>query len=137
MTNLAPAPAITKSIVIDRPATEVFDYLADARNWPQWSVVNVLGIDASDDPQWWQMTTPRGPGLLRIRSDTATGLLDHDFKDPQAAWTVPARVVQDGRGAAFLITFFKPAILDDEEFERQAALVDVELATLKRVLEST
>jgi hypothetical protein len=55
---------------------------------------------------------------------------------PQASWTVPARVVPNGRGAEFLITFFKPDVLDDAESDRQAALVDTELATLKPVLES-
>lgn len=136
MTDTAPARSITKSVTIDRPAAEVHAYLADARNWPQWSVVNVIAIEASEDPGWWQMTTPRGAGQLRIRADAETGLLDHDFRDPQAAWTVPARVVANGRGAEFLMTFFQPAVLDDGEFDRQAALIDVELATLQKILEN-
>jgi hypothetical protein len=69
------------------------------------------------DPDWWQLTTPRGAGQLRIRAGAETGLLDHDFRDPQAAWSVPARVVANGRGADFLITFFQPAVLDDDEFD--------------------
>jgi hypothetical protein len=68
--------------------------------------------------------------------DASTGRLDHDFRDPQASRTVPAQVVPNGRGAEFLITFFQPGALDDAEFDRQAVLVDTELATLKRVLES-
>lgn len=130
-----PVRAITKSVAVDRPHTEVFAYLADAANWPQWSVVNVLAIEADEEQGWWRLDTPHGPGRLRIRADAATGVLDHDWRDPQAAWTVPARVVPNGRGAQFLITFFQPPVLDDEEFERQADLVDTELATLKRVLE--
>lgn len=136
MPEPAPARSLTKSVAIDRPVPEVYDYLADARNWPQWSIVNVLTIEPTSDPDWWQMTTPHGPGKLRIRGDAATGLLDHDFRDPQAAWTVPARAVPNGRGTEFLITFFQPPALDDEEFHRQAALVDTELATLKKILES-
>jgi hypothetical protein len=54
----------------------------------------------------------------------------------KAAWTVPARVVANGRGAEFLITFFQPAVLDDDEFDRQAALVDTELAALQKILQS-
>jgi hypothetical protein len=134
--DTAPARSITKSVTIDRPADEVHAYLADALNWPQWSVVNVLAVEASPDPDWWQMTTPRGTGQLRIRADAQTGLLDHDFRDPQAAWTVPARVVPNGRGTQFLITFFQPAVLDDDEFDRQAALIDTELATLQTILQS-
>jgi hypothetical protein len=136
MPEPAPARSVTKSVAIDRPAAQVHEYLADARNWPEWSVVNVLEIQASNDPGWWKMTTTRGQGQLRIRADAFTGLLDHDFRDPQASWTVPARVVPNGRGAEFFITFFQPGALDDAEFDRQTALVDTELATLKRVLES-
>jgi hypothetical protein len=82
------------------------------------------------------MTTPRATGQLRIRADAPTGLLDHDFRDPQASWTVPAPVVPNGRGGEFLITFVQPAVLDADEFDRQAALVDTELAKLKDILES-
>jgi hypothetical protein len=134
MTDTPPARSITKSVTIDRPAPGVHSYPADARNWPPWSIVNVLAIEAGADPGWWRMTTPRGTGQLRIRADAQTGLLDHDFRDPQASWTVPARVVPNGRGAEFLITFFQPAVLDDDEFE--AALIDTELAKLKDNLES-
>jgi hypothetical protein len=136
MTDTAPARSITKSVTIDRPASEVHSYLSDARNWPQWSIVNVLAIESGTHPGWWQMTTPRGHGELRIRADAATGLLDHDFRDPQASWTVPARVVPNGRGAEFLITFFQPPALDDDEFDRQAALLDTELAALKNILQN-
>ena len=82
------------------------------------------------------MRTPRGMGERRIRGDAATGLLDHDFRDPQAAWTVPARVVANGRGALFMTTFLRPPAFSEEEFDRQAALVDQVLAALKRILEA-
>ena len=131
----APARSVTKSVAIDRPPEAVFTYLADARNWPRWAIVNVLAVEPGSEPGWWTMTTPRGTGELRIRGQAATGLLDHDFRDPQAAWTVPARVVPNGRGAEFLMTFFQPPVLDDEEFDRQALLVDTELAALKDILE--
>ncbi len=65
MTDTAPARSITKSVTIDRPAPDVHSYLADARNWPQWSIVNVLAIEAGADPGWWQMTT-----TVRRRSST-------------------------------------------------------------------
>ena len=59
MTDTPPARSITKSVSIDRPAPGVHSYLADARNWPRWSIVNVLAIEAGADPGWWRMTTPR------------------------------------------------------------------------------
>jgi hypothetical protein len=37
-------------VTIDRPVADVHSYLADARNWPQWFIVNVLAIEAGTDP---------------------------------------------------------------------------------------
>jgi hypothetical protein len=49
---------------------------------------------------------------------------------------VPARVVRNGDGAEFLITFFQPPGFTDEFFDAQIALVDLELAKLKEILEA-
>jgi len=37
------------------------------------------------------------------------------FCDPQAAWTVPARVVPNGRGAEFGLTATRPARRDNND----------------------
>jgi hypothetical protein len=55
---------------------------------------------------------------------------------PQASWTVPARVVRNGDGAEFMITFFQPPGFTDAFFDEQIALVDVELAKLRELLEA-
>jgi uncharacterized protein YndB with AHSA1/START domain len=48
----APARSVTKSVTIDRPAAEVHAFLADAANWPQWAVINVLAAEPSAEPGW-------------------------------------------------------------------------------------
>jgi hypothetical protein len=135
----APARSATRSVTIDRPVAEVHAYLADAANWPQWAIINVLAVERSGEPGWWMMATPEGPGEIRIRADATSGVLDHDFRfdpdDPTAIATVPARVVVNGRGAEFLMTIFQPAEVDDDEFDRLLTSLDTELATLKQVLE--
>lgn len=45
--------------------------------------------------------------------------IDHDFVDPQARWTVPARVIANGNGAEFIITFFLPPRFQNAFFEEQ------------------
>ena len=82
------------------------------------------------------MQTPNGAARLRIRPDKSSGTLDHDFHSPEAQWTVPARVVPNGSGSLFTITFFQPPVFSDDVFDQQTALVDQELATLKRLLEA-
>ena len=133
----APSRAVTKAVAIDRAPDKVFAFLADAANWPRWAVVNVLDIARADEPGWWRMTTPRGPGRLRIAAEAARGLLDHEFVSDEAHWQVPARVVANGRGTLFMMTFFQPKGFADPVFDQQIALVDRELATLKSVLEGS
>jgi hypothetical protein len=132
----APTRCVTMSVTIDRPAAEVHAFLADAANWPRWAVTNVLAAEPGAEPGWWKIATPQGPAEIRIRADAATGVCDHDFRDADGTWPVPARVVANGRGAEFSMTLFQPAGMDDAEFDRLLAPVEIELATLKRVLES-
>lgn len=135
-----PAPtlarSITKSIAIPRPPAEVFAYLADLHHWPAWAIVNVKAVHPRPGEEWWDMITPHGQALLRLRPDPRHGILDHDFRDPQASWTVPARVVPNGDGATFMMTFFQPPSFSDVFFDEQMHLVDIELATLKELLEA-
>jgi hypothetical protein len=82
------------------------------------------------------MVTPRGAARLRMRAGASHGILDHDFRDPQANWTVYSRVIPNGSGAEFMITFFQPPSFSDEFFDEQIKLVDNELAKLKEILEA-
>jgi hypothetical protein len=126
----------TKTVRIDCDPRAAFDFLADLGNWPRWAVVNVKSTCRTNDPEWWEMITPRGTARLRMRADASYGILDHDFVDPQARWTVPARVIRNGDGAEFMITFFQPPNFTDAFFDEQVALVDIELAKLKEILEA-
>jgi hypothetical protein len=128
--------SITKSVRIDCAPKSAFEFLADLGNSPRWAVVNVKSTRRADDPEWWDMVTPRGATRLRMRADASQGILDHDFVDPQASWTAPARVIANDAGAEFIITFFQPPGFTDAFFDEQIQLVDVELATLKGLLEA-
>ncbi len=128
--------SITKTVQIDCAPERAFAFLADLGNWPRWAVVNVKSTSPSGDPEWWDMITPHGTARLRMRADARYGILDHDFVDPQANWTVPARVIANGSGAEFMITFFQPPSFADPFFDEQIKLVDVELKALKTILEA-
>ena len=106
---------ITKTVSINAPVERVFTYLANAKNWPQWAVVNVKTVSPRDD-DWWDMTTPAWRAKLRIRANAEYGILDHDFEATDASRTVPARVVPNGAGSEFMITFFQPPHFTDAFF---------------------
>lgn len=127
--------SITKTVRIGCDPQAAFDFLANLGNWPRWAVVNILSTRRTNDPDWWDMVTPRGTARLRMRADASHGILDHDFVDAQASWTVPARVIRNGEGAEFMITFFQPHGFTDTFFDDQIQLVDIEMAKLKELLE--
>lgn len=128
--------SITKTVRIACDPRTAFDFVADLGSWPRWAVVNVRSTRRSDDSGWWEMATPRGEARIRMRADARHGILDHDFVDPQASWTVPARVIANGGGAEFMITFFRPPGFTDDDCDEQIKLVDRELARLKEPLEA-
>ncbi|MGW7382777.1 hypothetical protein [Streptomyces sp. NPDC054794] len=133
---MSTALSITKTVSIDRPFADVYAFLADPANWSKWAVVNIRSIEPTADPDWWQMSTPVGPARLRMHADAELGILDHDYADDTASWRVPARVVPNGDGAEFMMTFYQPPTFGREFFVQQVDLVDTELATLKKILES-
>ena len=126
--------SVTKTVSINRDVKTVFFFLADAANWPRWAIVNVKSVKPAGR-DWWEVETPDGRARLRIRADDGQGILDHDFQAADAQWTVPARVVANGDGSEFVITFFQPPAFSDEHFDQQVALVDQELAQLKVLME--
>ena len=82
------------------------------------------------------MKIPMGQAKLRIRPDASTGRLDHVVHAHGASWTVQARVVTNGDGSEFMMTFFQPPTFGDDFFKLQINLVDSELAKLKQIMES-
>ena len=126
---------VTKTIFANCPASKLFRFLANAENWPQWAIHNVLAIRPGNDG-WWLLETPQGPGRLRIRANERQGILDHEFIDAQECrWDVPARVVAVEDGSLFMLTLRKPGPMPTDVFEIGMKLLDEELAVLKRVVE--
>lgn len=126
--------SITKSIDINVNINNVFEFISNPLNWPKWAVVNLKSISEGKDG-WYEMETRQGRGQLKMLAEKTHGILDHLWKDTQASWVVPARVVQNDMGCTFIITFFKPSVMSDEMFEFASGELDVELAMLKKILE--
>jgi Polyketide cyclase / dehydrase and lipid transport len=126
--------SITKSIDLRVTPARAFDFLSDPVNWPKWAIVNMKSVKSGSDG-WYETETRQGKGQLKMLSNKALGLLDHAWKDPQASWTVPARVVPNGEGCTFLMTFFQPPVMDDKAFDAASKEVEAELTKLKEILE--
>lgn len=128
--------SITKSVDLRVSPDRAFDFLSNLENWPQWAIINMKSVRPARDG-WHDTETRHGKGQLKMLSNKQFGLLDHIWKDPQASWTVPARIIPNGDGCTFLMTFFQPPVLDDRAFDAAARELDTELTRLKDLLEAT
>jgi hypothetical protein len=81
--------------------------------------------------------TPQGAPWLRFAPPNRHGVLDHAVTLPDGSIVaVPMRVVPNATGAEVLFTLLSQPAMSAVDFERDAALVTADLATLKRLLES-
>ena len=126
---------LTKTVNIKASTNKVWDYVNDLSKWAEWAIHNVNRVRQGDNG-FWLVDGPRGTSKVEMKSDKATGILDHDFIDPgEGHWSVPCRVVAGNLGSHFMITFTKPEQMPDEAFEMGMTLLDEELLKLKEVLE--
>src|SRR5271154_5364513 len=135
MSNIKISRSITKAVDLRVAPEKAYAYLHDLMNWPQWAIVNMKQVKPGKDG-WHETVTRYGKGQLKMIGNASLGILDHLWKDEQASWTVPARVVPNGGGSTFFMTFFQPPALDDAAFDAAAKEVDVELKQLKNILEA-
>jgi hypothetical protein len=131
---LATSTARTLSISIEKDARLVYDFVRDAEQLPRW-VAFCKAIRRSADG--WVMETDQGTMTLRFADDNAFGVLDHWVTTPGGAVVhVPMRVVPNGSGSELVFTVFRAPGMSDEQLAADVALVERDLASLKRLLEA-
>ena len=126
--------ARTVSVTVNRPAAEVYDYLADPPNFPRWSeFLTAMRPEQRD----WIAATPQGDVRIRFVERNDFGIVDHYVTIPSGATVyVPLRVVPNGDQAEVLFTIFRLPEMTEQQFEADIELVSKDLRNLRRVLES-
>jgi ketosteroid isomerase-like protein len=125
-----------KSVDIQAPFERVFGFLANPMNWPQYAVVNLRSASPGENG-WFKMITKFGEGEIRVSPIKELGLCDHEWRDPQAHWTVPARIVANGDGVTVMYTLFQPPVMTDQQFDQAMKDMDIEMNTLREIMESS
>ena len=107
------------SVWINRPATDVYRYAADPRHLSEWAA----GLES-------EMTVEFVP-----LNDL--GVLDHVVTLPSGEhFYNPLRVLPAGQQSSEVVfTLRRPADTSDAEVETDAAAIERDLMTLKRILE--
>ena len=120
---------------VDRPADVVYEYASDPVHLPEWAPG--LGNAVERIGNEWFVTTPMGRVGFAFVAPNELGVLDHHVTLPSGeAFYNPMRVVPGGNSCEVVFTLRRQAGMSDEDFERDAAAVKADLATLKHVVES-
>jgi hypothetical protein len=122
----------TVTTVLDAPMREVFDYMADIRNLPEWAteIARELRREGED----YKVLNGLGEFFFTIDADPESGVIDMYAGPSKEAMAVfPTRTVSlpDGR-TAFSFTMFQAAGMPDELFESQHESLKREFANIER-----
>jgi hypothetical protein len=119
---------------IDRPVDEVYAYVVDPANLPDWAPG--LGSAVENVDGRWYVATPMGRVGFAFVERNAHGVLDHEVTLPSGEVIYnPMRVIPDGDGCEAVFTLRRMPDVSDEEFERDANAVADDLARLKKIVE--
>lgn len=122
------------SVYIDRPVSEVYAFASNPANLPRWAPG--LGSSVVEVDGTWFVETAAGRVRVTFAPDNEYGVLDHEVLTPSGETVyVPLRAIADGGGCEVVFTLRRSAGMTDAEFERDTALVNGDLALLKKVLE--
>ncbi|GAA0402093.1 SRPBCC family protein [Microbispora corallina] len=121
---------------IDRNAADVYQYASDPRNLPEWAPG--LGGSVENVDGRWFVDTPSGRVGLAFAERNEYGVLDHDVTLPSGEVIYnPMRVIADGDGCEVVFSLRRLPDMSDEDFSRDAGLVQADLTRLKHILEAT
>jgi hypothetical protein len=130
-----PREARHLGVTIRRSAAEVYDFASDPANLPLWAKGLAAGALTAAGGEWVGQS-PAGRVRVRFAPRNTFGVLDHEVVlDSGDAVHVPLRVLPNGDGCEVVFTLFRRPGMSDAELAADAAAVERDLATLKRLLE--
>ena len=124
----------TLSVSITASADAVYAFTSEPLNMPKWAAG--LGRSISKIDGRWVVESDNGPLMVEFAPRNSFGVLDHTVTLPSGQKVyIPIRVIANGEGAEVLFTLFQTPGMSDQQFEKDARLVQKDLATLKVMIE--
>ena len=123
------------SVYIARPPAEVYEFASDPRNLPRWAA-GLARSEVKSDGDEWIANAPFGKVRVRFAQRNSFGVVDHDVK-LESGVTIhnPMRVVPNRDGSEFIFTLIRQPGMSDAQFAKDKAAVEIDLKTLKDLLE--
>jgi len=121
-------------ISINRPADQVYEFVSNPENLPQWaaglsgSIKNINGD--------WITESPMGRVSIKFVERNKFGILDHDVTLPSGEKVHnPMRVLPNNDGSELIFTLYQRPDISDRLFAEDAKAVARDLEKLKSLLE--
>jgi hypothetical protein len=120
----------TVTATFSAPPKEVFAYLADIENLPDWATEFARELKLVDGR--YKVVNGLGEFFFEIRADRGSGIVDMLAGPSEGALQLfPARVVPVTGGSAFTFTMFQAPGQPDEQFDGQHQSLRREFEILK------
>jgi hypothetical protein len=122
------------SVFVARPVNDVYAFAAEPTNLPRWAAGLSSGIEQVDGQ--WVTQSPMGPVVVSFAPANEFGVLDHQVTLPSGqTFYNPLRVIADSGGSEVIFTNRRADGTSVEDYERDCALIETDLQSLKGILE--
>lgn len=123
------------SITINRPSSEVYHFVSNPENLPQWAA-GLADTTLKKSGNEWLTNSPMGQIKIKFTDKNSYGVIDHDVTLPNGEIVYnPLRVIKNSFGSEVIFTLFQRAQMTDDEFKKDSELVRKDLEKLKSILE--
>jgi hypothetical protein len=122
------------SSYIERPAAEVYAYVANPANLPNWAA----GLSGSIEQRngRWFAESPMGEVEVTFVLENPYFVLDHEVRlSDGITFNNPMRVISHGSGCEVVFSLLRRPDQSEEDYEADATAIRTDLRTLKRLLE--
>jgi hypothetical protein len=124
----------TVTTVLDAPQQEVFAFVADIHNLPEWATEFARELRREGDD--YKVANGLGEFFFTIKADRSSGVIDMyagPTKDDMNVFPTRAVALPDGR-TAYSFTMFQAPGMPEELFESQHQSLQREFANIERAL---
>jgi hypothetical protein len=119
---------------VERPAAEVYAYVVNPANLPNWAT-GLSGSIEQRDGRWFA-ESPMGDIEVRFVPENPYFVVDHEVRlSDGTTFNNPMRVIDHGTGCEVVFTLLRRSDQSDGDYEADATTIRTDLATLKELLE--
>jgi hypothetical protein len=122
------------SVSINRPVTEVYEFVSTPENLPKWAAGLSGSIRKTGED--WISESPLGTVKVKFADRNKFGILDHDVTLPSGVPVYnPMRVFPNNDGSELVFTLYRRPGMSEQMFVEDAEAVIKDLQSLKMLLE--